>query len=89
MADRVAEARRKRAEAKIAATGGERTLAHLRLLAGLSQRHVAEAIGTTQPAFSLNESGERELSLRYVKPLADVLGVTIDAVVNAAMVKRK
>ncbi|MFK4794923.1 helix-turn-helix domain-containing protein [Sphingobium sp. ZW T5_29] len=84
MSDRVAAARQRLA-AKRAEESGElsRGLADLRLASGLSQKQLAEKIGTSQPVISMYESGEREPMLSAIEALAGALNVDANSVVKA------
>jgi transcriptional regulator with XRE-family HTH domain len=59
------------------------SLAAMRLNAGLSQKQLADAVGSAQPNVSLWESGMREPSLSTVAKLARVLNVSADDIVAA------
>ena len=54
----------------------------LREAAGMSQRELGERIGISGPAVSMWESGENRPSLTNLEKLADVLGVSIDAILG-------
>lgn len=54
----------------------------LREAAGLSQRELGERIGVSGPAVAMWESGENRPSLTNLEKLADVLGVSIDAILG-------
>ena len=54
----------------------------LREPAGLSQRELGERIGVSGPAVAMWESGENRPSLTNLEKLADVLGVSIDAILG-------
>ena len=54
----------------------------LREAAGLSQRELGERIGISGPAVAMWESGENRPSLTNLEKLADVLGVSIDAILG-------
>ncbi|EXS68545.1 hypothetical protein BF95_19520 [Sphingobium sp. Ant17] len=75
MAERLVVAR-KRIAARAAPAPA--SLAQLRLKAGLSQKQLADAIGTSQPAISNYESGEREPTIANIKSMARALNVSFD-----------
>jgi len=75
IAARMAGARLKLEKGNEKRVGYEPGLAGLRRRAGLSQADLAERIGTSQPAISLYESGEREPTLKVMRALAEALGV--------------
>ena len=54
----------------------------LREAAGMSQRELVERIGISGPAVAMWESGENRPSLTNLEKLADVLGVSIDAILG-------
>lgn len=54
----------------------------LREAAGLSQRELGKRIGISGPAVAMWESGENRPSLTNLEKLADVLGVSIDAILG-------
>lgn len=54
----------------------------LREAAGMSQRELGERIGVSGPAVAMWESGENRPSLTNLEKLADVLGVSIDAILG-------
>lgn len=54
----------------------------LREAAGLSQRELGARIGVSGPAVAMWESGENRPSLTNLEKLADVLGVSIDAILG-------
>ena len=54
----------------------------LREAAGMSQRELRERIGISGPAVAMWESGENRPSLTNLEKLADVLGVSIDAILG-------
>lgn len=83
MADRMARARRNRAERESARQGEHLTLATLRRRAGLSQKELADRINTKQPAISMYESGEREPTLPVIRALAEALDVSFDDLIPA------
>lgn len=70
---------RSRAEASSFRPG----LASLRRGAGLSQKELADQIGTSQPVISMYESGEREPSLKVIFALSKALGVSFDKLIPA------
>jgi transcriptional regulator with XRE-family HTH domain len=57
-------------------------LKELRAKAGLSQKALAEALDVDQATVSRWERGEREPWLSIVGPLARVLGVEVETLVN-------
>jgi len=59
-------------------------LATLRLRRGLSQKQLADAIGTSQPHIARIEKGRDNVLLATANQLARALGVTLDEV-NAAL----
>lgn len=60
-----------------------RTLAALRLKAGLSQRDLAEKCGLKQPHVSRYEAGRHEPGVFQAQAMAKELGVSLDAFVEA------
>lgn len=54
----------------------------LREAAGMSQRELGERIGISGSAVAMWESGENRPSLTNLEKLADVLGVSIDAILG-------
>jgi transcriptional regulator with XRE-family HTH domain len=56
------------------------TLRRLRQDAGYTREQVAEALATTAPSIYRWESGTAIPHLRYIRPLADLYGVGVDAV---------
>ena len=54
----------------------------LREAAGMSQRELGERIGISGPTVAMWESGENRPSLTNLEKLADVLGVSIDAILG-------
>ena len=54
----------------------------LREAAGMSQRELGERIGISGPAVAMWESGKNRPSLTNLEKLADVLGVSIDAILG-------
>lgn len=54
----------------------------LRETAGLTQRELGERIGISGPAVAMWETGENRPSLTNLEKLADVLGVSIDAILG-------
>lgn len=67
-----------RAEVARGLYGDVRTLASLRLLRGLSQSELAQAVETSQPAIAFYESGKRQPMLDTAKRIADVLQISLD-----------
>lgn len=61
-----------------------RSLAHLRLRCGLSQKQLADAIGTSQPHIARIESGRDNVLLKTANALAGALRVTL-ADINVAL----
>lgn len=59
-----------------------RNLKSLREYFRLSQRDVAEAVDIRQPLVVKFEHGEKTPSLKVVKGIADLFGVTIDEMIN-------
>lgn len=59
-------------------------LATLRLRSGLSQKQLADAIGTSQPHIARIEKGRDNVLLATANQLARALGVTLDEI-NAAL----
>ena len=57
-------------------------LRELRVAKGLSQRAVADQIGVTPGMVALWEMGMRNLSLRNLIALADLLGCTTDQILG-------
>lgn len=62
---------------------GAPTLKSLRLHKGLSQKALAEALGTVQPRISRLEAGIEEMGLSFASRLADVLDVDVNTIVLA------
>ncbi len=60
------------------------TLRQLRTDRKLRQVNVARQIGVTSGALSQYESGKRPLPIAYARPLAEILGYSVDEVVAAA-----
>lgn len=75
-------AARRRLAQKLGPTGGG--LATLRLSKGLSQKQVAEAIGTSQPHIARIENGRDNVLLATANQLARALDVTLNDI-NAAL----
>ena len=57
-------------------------LKEARLNAGLSQKEVAEQLGVAKSSYSLYESGKREPDVERIKKLAQILGVSSDALLG-------
>ena len=55
----------------------------VRRTCGMTQKQLAEALGVTQGAVSQWETGRGGPSAKMLKPLADVLGVTVDDLLEA------
>jgi transcriptional regulator with XRE-family HTH domain len=53
-----------------------------RLAAGLTQQMLAERLGITQGAISQWEKGTARPSISVLKPLASVLGITLDELIT-------
>lgn len=68
---------------RLADDGGPVTLAELRLQAGFSQSRLAEALGNSQPSYSLIELGRHDIMLSTFEKLAELLGVTRDRLAEA------
>jgi transcriptional regulator with XRE-family HTH domain len=63
---------------------GESPLAQLRVAAGLSQREMAERLGTiSEPGIHRWETGRTRPSVDILPRLATTLGVSIEALVHA------
>ena len=62
--------------------GQPRILARLLQGDGLTQRELGERIGISGPAVAMWETGENRPSLTNLEKLADVLGVSIDAILG-------
>jgi transcriptional regulator with XRE-family HTH domain len=60
------------------------TLRELRDEQALTQAAVAERLGVTKAAVSQYETGKRKLPIVHARPLAEVLGCSVDEVVAAA-----
>lgn len=60
------------------------TLRELRTRRGRAQNAVAREIGVSKAAMSAYEAGKRRLPIVRARPLAEVLGCSIDEVVAAA-----
>lgn len=56
------------------------TIRHHRIAAGLTQRQLAARLGISPMAVSYWETGRREPNARQLKGVADVLGVSMDAI---------
>lgn len=67
---------------------GEKSLANLRLAAGLSQKQLAELCGLEQPHVSRYESGKHEPQIGIAAKMASALGVSMDVFTNAWLVAR-
>jgi DNA-binding XRE family transcriptional regulator len=63
--------------------GEQKSLAALRLRAGLSQKALAERCGCEQPHISRYESGSTVPNLFAAKRIADALGVSLDQLAEA------
>lgn len=64
---------------------GERFFENLkeaRQTSGLSQKEVAERLGVAKSTYSLYESGKREPDVERIKKLAQILGVSSDALLG-------
>ncbi|MBI6975107.1 MULTISPECIES: helix-turn-helix domain-containing protein [Pseudomonas] len=59
------------------------TIRTLRLRAGLTQKQLAVAIGTSQPQIAKIESGRHDPALSTCKRLSGALGVSLDVVSDA------
>jgi DNA-binding XRE family transcriptional regulator len=55
----------------------------LRLRAGLSQREVADAVGTSQSRISAIEAGREGMGIAFARKLSRTLGVSLDAISDA------
>jgi DNA-binding XRE family transcriptional regulator len=64
---------------------GASSLADLRRIAGLSQTQLASIVGTSQPAISEYEAGEREPSIRVAARIAGALNVSLDALAKVVL----
>lgn len=64
-------------------------LAALRLRRGLSQKQLADAIGTSQPHIARIEKGRDNVLLATANQLARALGVTLDEVNSALGFEKK
>ena len=53
-------------------------VARLRIMRGLSQKELAERIGTKQPSIARLESGERPPSIEFLRRVAEGLGADLD-----------
>jgi transcriptional regulator with XRE-family HTH domain len=62
-------------------------LKSLREKKGYSQAHLAKLAGVHQPTYSCWERGKKVPIMRHVQHLAEILGVTIDALTNSDSVK--
>lgn len=62
---------------------GIKGLAALRLSKGLSQKELADAIGTSQPRLSTWENGSEKPGFDSIKRLRDALKVSADQIVEA------
>ena len=54
----------------------------LREAAGMSQRELGERIGISGPAVAMWESGENRPTLTNLEKLAEIFGVTTDAILG-------
>jgi len=60
-------------------------VARLRMERGLTQRQLAELVGTRQSSISRLESGSRDPSLSFLRRIADALGARVEVrLVNRA-----
>lgn len=57
-------------------------LKEARIASGLSQKEVAEQLGVAKSTYSLYESGRREPDVERIKKLAQILGVSSDALLG-------
>ena len=57
-------------------------LKEARINSGLSQKEVAEQLGVAKSSYSLYESGKREPDVERIKMLAQILGVSSDALLG-------
>jgi DNA-binding XRE family transcriptional regulator len=69
--------------------GQHRTLAALRLSAGLSQSDLANSCSMSQPHISRYESGKHEPGISVAKRLASAMGVTLEEFASAWQQTRK
>lgn len=76
-AEAMARARKKIA-ALLADDEAPITLAELRLRAGFSQAKLADALGNSQPSYSLIELGRHDIMFATFEKLANLLGVSRD-----------
>jgi transcriptional regulator with XRE-family HTH domain len=58
-------------------------LIDLRRRAGLTQMQVAVAVGTTPPQVSMWERGKITPSTAHLRPLAQILGVSLEELLDA------
>lgn len=57
-------------------------LKEARINSGLSQKEVAEQLGVAKSTYSLYESGRREPDVERIKKLAQIIGVSSDALLG-------
>ncbi len=67
---------------KANATEHGKHLAELRKAAGLSQTEIATALGIPQRTLSFYEREARRLPLELLKPLAELLGVSVEEILG-------
>ncbi len=60
-------------------------LKHLRIKAGLTQKEIAQKLGLQQTAISAWEVGKSTPAPKNIKKLADILSVTTDEIITAAL----
>lgn len=83
MAAAMARVRQQIADQQLVVSG----LARLRLKQGLSQRQLAERMGTQQPAVARWERVDCDLKISTLQDIARALGVTNEEVLNAIIAK--
>ena len=60
-----------------------KNLADARLLRGISQKAMAEALGVAQSTYSLYEKGAREPNIEKIVAISDILQVSTDELLGA------
>ena len=74
---------RKELAAEIKKSSSATGLKLLRLEAGLSQRQLAQAVGTSHPKIATIEAGKSGMGFGMAQKIASVLGVTVDQLAAA------
>ncbi len=50
--------------------------------AGMSQEDMAQALGISQPAYSYHESGNRPISVKNIRKIAEILSIPLEALIG-------